>query len=64
MPMSTNPEKRIEDVLKEKPTVCAMLMGKVKAYYADEAHEAEFRKWYEEKYGYEYKPEKWTAVRS
>ena len=59
MPTST---KAIEDVLREKPTVCAMLMVKVKDYYADGAHEAEFRNWYKEKYGKEYKPERRSSI--
>lgn len=52
----------LSELLEENPGVCSELMRKVREYYADSNHEAEFREWYKEKYGYEYEPEKRSAV--
>lgn len=52
----------LSEVLERKPGFCPELMKKVKEYYADSNHEAAFREWYKEKYGYEYEPEKRSAV--
>ncbi len=51
-----------EELIERKPEVCSLLMKKVREYYADSSHEAAFREWYKEKYGYEYEPEKRPAV--
>ncbi len=52
----------LNEMLIRKPGVGPVLMKKVKEYYADESHEAAFRQWFEEKYGYEYEPKRRTAI--
>lgn len=52
----------LAELLDKKPMVCAVLMDRVRDYYADEQHEAEFRAWYKERYGQEYEPNKRPAL--
>ena len=47
----------LNELLKRKPMFCCTLMDQVENYFRDPEHEAAFEKWYEEKYGKQYKPD-------
>lgn len=54
----------LQQLIAEKPSVCAVLYASVRDYYADPEHEREFENWYKETYGKEYEPERRPAVRN